>query len=282
MSRDAFLSARTGLKDWFSSRAYEISITVLIGINAVLMALETYPTISESFGGATDAFNQFVVVVFVVELTLKLLAFGRAFFKLGWNWFDVAVVAVSILPGAEAFTALRALRAVRLLRLVAVLPSLRRVVAGFLNAIPSLGSVIMILGLSLFVASLMATRLFGGEQPDLFGSLGASAFTLFIVMTLEGWNEIAWQVMETHPSAWLFFIIFIMATTWAVLNLFIGVIVDSMQQYTNEEEVALERRILSQQETMAAEVRSLNEKVDRLLADRNVADASGSSEATRR
>jgi voltage-gated sodium channel len=249
---------------WFTTRAYEYAITAIIALNAVLMALETYPSVRDFAGPAIDFVNSAVVVIFVIELSLKLVAFRGAFFRSGWNWFDVAVITLSLLPGTEAFAAMRALRAVRLLRLIAVLPSLRRVVMGFLNAIPSLGSVILILALMLFVSSLVATRLYGAAHPDLFGSLGASSFSLFVVMTLEGWNEIAWQVMETHPSAWAFFVGFIMLISWAVLNLFIGVIVDSMQQHTREEETALERQILTQQELMLGELQALRSELQLL------------------
>jgi voltage-gated sodium channel len=267
MSSESSNPLKRPLGYWFVSRGYEYTITTIIVINALLMALETSAAMSDRVGHIFDLINGVVVVIFVLELTLKLYVFGFAFFRSGWNWFDVFVVTLSVIPGTEAFAALRALRAVRLLRLVVVLPSLRRVVAGFLNAIPSLGSVILILALILFVSALVATRLFGAAHPDLFGSLGASAFTLFVVMTLEGWNEIAWTVMETHPSAWLFFIVFIMVTSWAVLNLFIGVIVDSMQQHTKEEETALELQILVQQEVVLNEIKALKSQVEVLQND---------------
>jgi voltage-gated sodium channel len=261
MNAEASGQTKRHLGSWFRSRGYEYTITTVIVLNAFLMALETYPSISNLAGSTINLVNSAVIVLFVMELALKLFAFGGAFFRSGWNWFDVAVVTLSVLPGTEA---LAAMRAVRLLRLVAVLPSLRRVVVGFLSAIPSLGSVIMILALMLLVSALVATRLYGVAHPDLFGSLGASSFSLFVVMTLEGWNEIAWQVMETHPSAWIFFVGFIMLTSWAVLNLFIGVIVDSMQQHTREEETALERQILTQQALLLDEIRGLRTEVDRL------------------
>jgi voltage-gated sodium channel len=266
MAVEASPLAKNWLADWFESKAYELGITSLIIVNSLLMVLETIPRIEMTWGPLLNTVQGIVVAIFVLELSLKLAAIRAHFFRSAWNWFDVVVVGVSILPATEAFAALRALRAVRLLRVISVRPSLRRVVEGFLNAIPNLGSVIVLLLLILFVFALLGTRLFGGTHPELFGTLGASLFSLFTVMTLEGWNDMAWDVMEIHRSAWIFFISFIMITTWAVLNLFIGVIVDSMQQHTRSEEAALEQKILEKQTDLAEEVRLLRGQLVSLRA----------------
>jgi voltage-gated sodium channel len=196
----------------------------------------------------------------VLELSLKIFALAGAFWRDRWNWFDLSVVFVSLLPSTDAFAALRALRALRLLRIVAILPSFRRVVEGFLKAIPSLGSVMGLLALLLFVFSLMATRMFGGDHPE-FSTLGQSAFSLFTVMTLEGWPDLARGVMQTHPFAWLFFISFIVLSSWAVLNLVIGVIVDSMQSHTREHEEELENEIIRNQQRLIDELAALRQQV---------------------
>ncbi len=154
------------------------------------------------------------------------MTFQGTFGLYPWNWFDLAVVTISVLPTNRAFASLRALRVLRLLRLVAVLPSLRRVVEGFLKALPSLGSIMLLLMLLLLVFGVMGAKLFGTDQPEAFGPLGASAFSWFAVMTLEGWPDLAREVMRTHPLAWTFFITFIVLSSWAVLNLVIGVVVD--------------------------------------------------------
>ena len=252
------------LAEFFRSKRFEIAITIIIVTNAVLMALETFPSATERFGHVIEWSNVIILAIFVVELSLKMFAFGRNFWREGWNWFDLCVVLLSLLPATEAFAALRALRAIRLLRLVTAVPSLRRVVEGLLHAIPGLGSIVVVLLLLLFVFSLMGTRLFGQTHPDFFGSLGSSAFSLFTVMTLEGWPDLAREVMKDHPMAWAFFIVFIMISSWAVLNLFIGVIVDSMQAHTRAKEEALELQALRNQERMMIELKEIKAELTAL------------------
>lgn len=261
MESPAFTNWKSALQRFFTSRTYELAIVLVIILNAALMSLETIPSVRDRAGGPIELANNAFVLIFVVELALKAFALGHGFWRDRWNWFDLSVVAISLLPASEAFAALRALRALRLLRVVAILPSLRRVVEGFLKAIPSLGSVMGLLVLLLFVFALMGTRMFGADHPELFGSLGKSAFSLFTVMTLEGWPDVARDVMKTHPTAWLFFISFIMLSSWAVLNLVIGVIVDSMQSHTREHEEELEQEIIRNQGRLLGEIEALRNEL---------------------
>lgn len=246
------------------SQTYEFGIVALIGINAVALAAETLPYFSERFGGSFEILNDFVIAVFLVEIGFKIAAFGRSFWRDHWNWFDLVIVLISIAPTTEAFAALRSLRALRLLRLISILPSLRRVMEGFIKAIPSLGSIMGLMILLLFVFSVMGTHMFGEQHPEYFGSIGESAFSLFTVMTLEGWPDLAREIMRTHPLAWIFFIAFIILSSWAVLNLVIGVIVDSMHSYSREEEVELEHAILRNQLKMMDEIAALRRQIDDL------------------
>lgn len=254
-------SLRTGLSEFFKSRTYEFGIIALIALNAALLAAETFPWLEKPWGGFLEAANGVIAVVFVVEMALKIFTFRRDFWRDPWNWFDLVVVAISAAPANDAFASLRALRAMRLLRLVTVLPSLRRVVEGFLKAIPSLGSIMLLLALLLFVFSVMGTKLFGTDHPEAFGSLGASAFSLFSVMTLEGWPDLARDVMRTHPVAWVFFITFIVLSSWVVLNLVIGVVVDSMQSHAREHEEELEIAILRNQVKMMEEIAAIRREL---------------------
>jgi voltage-gated sodium channel len=247
------------LARFLASKNFEYAITGLILFNAVLLGLETFPAVSKAIGRELDLLNDIILGIFVVELTLRVVAFGRGFWREGWSWFDMIVVGVGLLPFAEGFSALRALRVIRLLRFVSVVPSLRRVVEGLVRALPGLGSIVILLLVLIYVFSVMATKLFAATNPELFGSLGASAFSLFTVMTLEGWPDLARSVMEQHPWAWLFFIVFILMSSWAVLNLFIGVIVEAMQSPARESK---EPSIGS--DAVLAELRSLRQDVQRL------------------
>ena len=261
MNKFVFSALWALLPKFFKSRTYEFGIVVLIASNAALFAAETVPAIQNSMGGILEIFNTLIVFVFATEISLKILTFKRDFWRDAWNWFDLTVVVLSIAPANDAFASLRALRALRLLRLVAVLPSLRRVVEGFLRALPSLGSIMLLLMLLLFVFSVIGAKLFGTEHPDAFGSLGASGFSLFAVMTLEGWPDLAREVMHTHPVAWIFFITFIVLSSWVVLNLVIGVVVDSMQSVTREQEAELELEILRNQAKVMEEIAALRREL---------------------
>ena len=264
--------APAGLRPWlaefFTSQAYEFGIVAVILVNALLLTAETAPALQDRYGDTLHTLNTLVLVIFMLEIALKIVAFGGKFWRERWNWFDLAVIAISAVPATDAFAALRSLRALRLLRLVSVLPSLRRVVEGFLKAIPSLGSIMILMLLMLFVFAVIATRMFGETHPEHFGSLGASAFSLFTVMTLEGWPDLAREVMQTHPLAWTFFIIFIVVSSWAILNLVIGVIVDSMHSHTREEEEELEHEILRNQLRMMDEIARLRREVETLRQER--------------
>jgi voltage-gated sodium channel len=173
----------------------------------------------------------------VAELILKMIAHGGRFFKSGWNIFDFVIIAIALMPSTQGFSVLRALRILRVLRVISVAPSLRRVVEGFVTALPGMGSVFLLMAIIFYIGSVMATKLFGAAFPDWFGGLGLSAYSLFQIMTLESWSMgIVRPVMVEFPYAWAFFVPFIMVTTFAVVNLLVGLIVNSMQDAHHAEE----------------------------------------------
>ena len=179
------------------------------------------------------------LTVFVVEIGLKLFAQRLSFFRNGWNIFDFVIVGIALIPGSNGMSVLRALRILRVLRVISVAPSLRRVVEGFITALPGMGSVFLLMGIMFYIGSVMATKLFGATFPEWFGDLGASAYSLFQIMTLESWSMgIVRPVMEVYPYAWAFFVPFILVTTFAVVNLLVGLIVNSMQEAHSAEEIA--------------------------------------------
>jgi len=174
------------------------------------------------------------LAIFVVELALKLLVYRLRFFRDGWNIFDFVIVAVSLAPAAQSLSVLRSF--LRILRVVSVAPRLRRVVEGFITALPGMASVFLLMGIIFYIGSVISTKLFGADFPQWFGSLGRSAYSLFQIMTLESWSMgIVRPVMEIYPYAWVFFVPFIMVTTFAVVNLLVGLIVNSMQDAHSEE-----------------------------------------------
>jgi voltage-gated sodium channel len=249
MTQQADPSWRDRLVQLVESSTFMNVITGLILINAVTLGLETYPVETPWLAAAIPLVDGVIVSIFVIELSLKLVAYGPRFFRSGWNWFDLIIVSISLAPDAGAFTVLRAMRILRVFRLFSVMPDMRKVVEALMKAIPGMGAILAVLALMFYVSAVMATKLFGATEP-MFGTLGASAFTLFQVMTLEGWAmDVARPTMEAHPFAWVFFLIFIVLTSFAVLNMFIAVIVDSLQsKHFDEEE---ERAAKSEAEAAA-------------------------------
>ena len=205
-------------------------IIVVIIFNAILLGMETSDTLMGIAGPLIVGLDTACLTIFVAELLLKFHAQRGRFWRSGWNIFDFVLVGISLLPGAQTFSVLRALRILRLLRVISVSPNLRRVVEGFIKALPGMGSVFLLMGMLFYIGAVMATKLFKESFPDWFGDLGNSAYTLFQIMTLESWSMgIVRPVMEAYPYAWAFFVPFIMVTTFAVVNLLVGLIVNSMQ-----------------------------------------------------
>jgi len=248
-------------------RTERFIMTVIIA-NAVVLGLETSKTVMASYGRLLETLDHIMLAIFVVELAARIAVHRLAFFRDPWSVFDFVVVAIAVVPTTENFSVLRALRVLRVLRLITALPSLKRVVAGLLAALPGMGSIVMLIGLIYYVFAVMATKLFGEDKPEQFGTLGDSLFTLFTIMTLEGWVEVVKGVMEKHPWAWLFFIVFIVVTTFMVLNLFIGVVVNAMQAEAlkmADEEREAEREIIHEEAApILAEVRRLRGELSEL------------------
>ena len=214
-------------------------IVAVILLNAVVLGLETSKSMMASFGGVIIALDQICLAIFVIELLLKFFAYRFSFFRDGWNVFDFVIVGIALVPAAGGFSVLRALRILRVLRVISVAPSLRRVVEGFVSALPGMGSVFLLMAIIFYIGSVIATKLFGEAFPEWFGTLGLSAYSLFQIMTLESWSMgIARPVMAVFPYAWAFFIPFIMVTTFAVVNLLVGLIVNSMQDAHHQEDNA--------------------------------------------
>ena len=205
-------------------------VVALILLNAAILGLETSATAMAAAGPVLIALDHALLGVFVVELAIRLYVHRAAFFRDPWSVFDFVVVAIALIPASGPFAVLRALRVLRVLRLLTMVPSMRRVVGALLAAIPGLGSIAAVLLIVYYVFGVIATKLFAEAFPEWFGTLGASLYTLFQVMTLESWSMgIARPVMQSHPFAWLFFITFILVATFTMLNLFIAIIVNAMQ-----------------------------------------------------
>ena len=230
----------------------------VIVINAIVIGMETSPALMARFGILLGAIDTIAIVIFVIEILLKLLVYRVNFFKNGWNIFDFAIVAVALLPTGGSLSVLRALRILRALRLISAMPKMRKVVQGLFAAIPSMGTVIILLGLVFYIAAVMATKLFGDAFPEWFGSIGSSLYSLFQIMTLESWSMgIVRPIMEVYPWAWMFFVPFVLVTSFVVLNLFIAIIVNAMHEEADEEQAAQRNEILEEIQSLRREIGAL-------------------------
>ena len=247
------VSLRRRIGAWLETPRVQRFLIALILLNAVILGLETSRSLMADWGGWLLAADRAILAVFVVEIALRLAVHRLAFFRDPWSVFDLIVVAIALVPASGPLAVLRALRVLRVLRLITLVPSMKRVVGGLLAALPGLGSVSAIIGLIFYVAAVIATKLFSADFPALFGDLGRSAFTLFQVMTLEGWAmEVVRPTMAVYPLAWVFFLIFIMSSTFTLLNLFIAVIVNAIQQEHAVEAGSADREIAELRQEIAA------------------------------
>lgn len=213
-----------------SHRLFSSAVLGVVLFNAAILGLETSEAAMARAGGVIILLDRLCLGFFVAELLVKVFALRLRYFRDGWNLFDFSIVAISLMPGAGGLSVLRAMRVLRLLRVISVAPTLRRVVEGLLNALPGMGSVFLLMGVIFYIGAVMTTKLFGAVFPEWFGGLGRSAYSLFQIMTLESWSMgIVRPVMEVFPYAWVFFVPFILVTTFAVVNLVVGLMVNSMQ-----------------------------------------------------
>tara|TARA_R110000823_G_scaffold7183_1_gene26432 strand:+ start:111 stop:992 length:882 start_codon:yes stop_codon:yes gene_type:complete len=233
-------------------------IIILIVINALVLGVLTYhQSLPNSLVVVLEVFDRAVTWVFAVEILLKLFVYRVQFFRSGWNWFDFVVIGVSMLPGGAGFSVLRAMRVLRVLRLLHIIPMMKRITEALMKALPGMGAIFAVLALVTYVAAVMATNMFGDTtDPDvalLFGDLPKSAYSLFQVMTMDGWRfEVVQKVIDDgNPYAWIFFIIFIFIASFAILNLFIALVVEAL---ASEQKALIEEALVDIEEDVEGEL----------------------------
>ncbi|GAB3461289.1 ion transporter [Actinophytocola sediminis] len=270
------MSVRERARELVERPAFRRAVITVILLNAVTLGLETGLSAqarsthigTASIGDVLHTLDQVALAAFVAELLVRGYAYGWRFFTDPWNVFDTLVVGVALVPSGGPLSVLRTLRVLRVLRLISAVPSMRRVLTGLLTAAPGLASVAALLAMVIFVAAVMATNLFAAIAPESFGDLGRSLFTLFQTMTGEGWPDVAREVMASMPLAWIFFVIYILVSSFAVLNLFIAVMVRGMEDQVTDDLAAREEANAANQaasdQRILAEVRALRAELAEL------------------
>ncbi len=260
---------RSRLSSLVNHPRFEQAIVALIVVNAITLGLETSPWWYSRFGSVLMLADRIILGIFVAEIAARMIVDFRGFWRDPWRIFDFLIVSVALMPATGAFSVLRAFRILRVLRLVSSIKAIRRVVTGLLAAIPGMSSIVLLLGLIFYIFSVISTKLFAATFPQWFGSLGESAYSLFQIMTLESWSMgIVRPVMEQFPLAWALFVPFIMVTSFTVLNLFIGVIVDAMQKEHEAEAQADRADLHNEVSTILTELRAVRAELAGLRATR--------------
>ncbi|MVO18541.1 ion transporter [Rhodobacteraceae bacterium CY05] len=248
------------------------TILGVIIFNAITLGLSTSSMVTDQIGGLLSVIDRAVLAIFVAELALKLFAYGWRFFASAWNIFDFVVVSIGFLPDTRGLSALRGLRVLRALRLLSVVPQMRAVVQALLDALPGMGAVIVMLSIVYYVFAVMATLMYGATFDEWFGTLGRSLYSLFQIMTLESWSMgIVRPVMIEFPMAWAFFVPFIIITAFSVLNLFIGLLVNTMQTAVEDDAEAefeqLRNLVRSETDIIDEHVKELHGEIRALRAE---------------
>lgn len=257
-------------------RLFRIGVIALISLNAAILGLETWDAAEALAGRFLRNVDKLLLAVFCVEISIRFYAHRLRFFCKPWNVFDFLVVGValaSLNSGTSALRMFRALRMLRELRLISAVPGPRRVVSALFRALPSVFAVVFLLALLTYAFAVVATKIFGDAFPEWFGTLGRSMYTLFEIMTLDSWSSgIARSVTEEFPWAWILFVAFVIVSSYVVLNLFVAIMVDSMQALHADEKrkdaAEAKRPVHDGADWIAAELRRIHDRIDELARGR--------------
>jgi voltage-gated sodium channel len=253
------------IKIFIENKRFQNFIIALIVINGITMGMETSKNIMMNFGELLHAFDKFVILIFTIEISLRIYVYRGAFFKDPWSVFDFIIVAISLVPASSGFEIFRILRVLRLFRLITVIPQMRKIVMALVSVIPGMVSIAGLMMLFFYIFAIMGTNLYNETFPQWFGTLGESFYTLFQVMTLESWSMgIVRPIMEVHPNAWMFFLPFIFVATFIMINLIIAVVVDAMGELQKDEEDSILDEIHSSEDHTIKEIESLKEEIKEL------------------
>ncbi len=215
-----------------NARAFEFGIVAIIIFNALLLGIGTSPTLNRQYGDLMHLVYRIILAIFVLEALIKMVASSpriAGYFRDGWNVFDFLVIVVALIPFAGQFaTIARLARLLRVMRLVSTIKDLRVIVTALVNSIPSVGHVIMLMGIIVYIYAIIGYHLFSEHDPEHWRNLGYAVLTLFNIITFDGWTDVMFAAMDLNLLAWVYFISFVVVGTFVVINLFIAILIDKM------------------------------------------------------
>nr|WP_221218701.1 MULTISPECIES: ion transporter [unclassified Mycolicibacterium] len=213
---------------------FETAIVVVIVINATMLGLETFDSVAAGYHGAFDVLYNVILAVYVIELLIRFTAVGwnaREFAKSHWNVFDFVVIAASFLPGLRSTAMLlRLVRLARIVRIIRFLPDLRVVIGAIARSIPGVASLAAATALLIYIYGMLGWVLFSNHDPDHYGNIGRAMLTMYIMLTLENLPDNVEMGLQISPWTVLFFISYTVILSFLVFNLFIGIVLNSMEE----------------------------------------------------
>ena len=247
-------------------RLFERVIIAVIIVNGVLLGLATSHTIERNFGAWIHLFFQVSLAAFIVEALLKMTAsrpLVLGYFKDGWNVFDFLIIVFALIPATGNLAiVVRLARLLRVLRLISAIKELRLIVAALVRSIPSVGHVIGLMSIIVYIYAIIGYYLFSDHDPENWRNLGIALLTLFNIITLEGWTNVMYTAMELHPLTWIYFVSFVIVGTFVVINLFIAIIINNLDNAKLEALKKLERPVT--RDELLREIRAAQATLSRL------------------
>ena len=239
------VSTRTGrLAGMVDSDRFNLAISAVILANAIVLGLETFPLVVDSFGPTLAVLNEVCYGVFVVELVLRIVSYGRRpqdFFRNPWNVFDFIIIGAALIPAVrDQAQLLRLLRLLRIVRLLRFLPDARVLLLTVVKSIPSMISMVVLTVLLLFLYGMIGWSMFGAALPETWGTIGKAMLTLFILLTLENFPTYLDEAKAVTPWAIVFFVSYVLLAAFIVFNLLIGIVIGSMEK-AREHEAEVDR-----------------------------------------
>jgi voltage-gated sodium channel len=258
---------RRKVKGFIENPLFDRSILFIIVLNTIDLGLETVPYLVQNFGSVLMVANLIFTAVYVIEAALKIFVYRGAYFKNGWNIFDFIIVITCLIPSGGAFGSvrimrlLRVLRVLRALRLISGVKQLRKIVMTIIGALPGVGWAGVLMVLLYYVFSIIGIHLFSAEFPEQFGGFPQAFETLFELTTLEGWQDIVKPICEWEPFGWIYFLIFIVFASFILLNLVVGIVVDSIDEMSRQD---AEEDAKENAHTLQAEIKILQDQMEKV------------------
>ena len=247
---------------------FERVIIVFILINGAILGMETSPSLVAQHGGLLHLGNRVILGIFILEAVLKMIAVAPQidrYFRDGWNVFDFSVIVFSLIPATGDFAMIaRLARLLRVVRLVSTIPELRLIVSTLVRSIPSMMHVMTLMSVIFYIYAITGYQLFHEHDPTHWRSLGIALLTLFRVVTLEDWTDVMYTAMDFHPMAWLFFVSFVVLGTFVVINLFIAVVINNLEEAKAERLAELQGPVT--QDEILKDLRETQKALQRLEA----------------